>query len=130
MYLQHFGLTHAPLGKKSKTLWDNGQIEKLKTRFQWLLDSPGIGVLTAAPGVGKTVALRHITDSLNTHQHQIIYICETDFSRIDFYRQLAVCFGLSPRYRRTQQWKELKERITDLVEHKNRIFSKFSFKHI
>ncbi len=47
MYLQHFGLTHAPLGKKSKTLWDNGQIEKLKTRFQWLLDSPGIVVLTA-----------------------------------------------------------------------------------
>tara|TARA_B100001996_G_scaffold368850_1_gene341744 strand:+ start:1372 stop:1962 length:591 start_codon:yes stop_codon:yes gene_type:complete len=48
----------------------------------------------------------------------VIYVAETDFSRLEFYRQLAVAFGLMPRYRRTQQWKELKDRILDLMDNK------------
>jgi len=116
MYLSHFGLTHAPLGKKSKQLWNHSQLDTLKQRFQWLLDTPGIGVLTAEPGVGKTAALRHLTQALNPHQYQVIYVSETDFSRLDFYRQLAMRFGLEARYRRTEQWKELKSRICELRE--------------
>lgn len=119
MYLAHFGLTHAPLGKQSKQLWNHPQLDILRQRFQWLLDMPGIGVLTAEPGVGKTAALRHLTQALNPHQYQVIYIAETDFSRLDFYRQLAIRFGLEARYRRTQQWKELKNRIAELREVKH-----------
>ncbi len=40
MYLQHFGLKYAPLGKQCKTLWDDGQLKQLKQKFQWLLDAP------------------------------------------------------------------------------------------
>jgi len=119
MYLQHFGLTHAPLGKQCKKLWDGGQLKPLQQKFQWLLDSPGVGILTAEPGLGKTAILRHITSTLNTHQYKVVYISETDFSRLEFYRQLSVAFGLQPRYRRTQQWKELKERIVDLMDNKH-----------
>lgn len=120
MYLQHFGLTHAPLGKKCKTLWDkDGQLGELQTQFKWLLDSPGVGILTAEPGLGKTAMMRHLTAALSPHQYQVVYICETDFRRLEFYRQLAMKFGLEPRYRRTQQWKELKEHITDLMDNKN-----------
>lgn len=119
MYLQHFGLKHAPLGKQSKTLMDDGQLTQLKQKFQWLLDSPGVGVLTAEPGLGKTAMFRHLTATLNPHQYQVVYVSETDFSRLEFYRQLAIAFGLQSRYRRTQQWKELKERITDLMDNKH-----------
>jgi len=62
--------------------------------------------------------LRHITAALNPHQYQVVYVAETDFSRLEFYRQLATAFGLQPRYRRTQQWKELKNRIIDLMDNK------------
>ena len=54
MYRQHFGLTHAPLAKDCTDLWDDGTLALLAERFQWLLDSPGIGLLTGEPGVGKT----------------------------------------------------------------------------
>lgn len=118
MYLQNFGLTHAPLGKQCKILWDGGQMAELKQAFQWLVDEPGVGVLTADPGLGKTAMIRHITKTLNPHQYQVIYVAETDFSRLEFYRQLAVAFGLQSRYRRTQQWKELKDRIADLMDNK------------
>jgi type II secretory pathway predicted ATPase ExeA len=118
-HFQHFGLKHAPLGKSSRQLWQNEQLKTLENYFQWLTEVPGIGVLTAVPGIGKTAALRNLTQQLNPHQYHVVYIADTDFSRLDFYRQLAVNFGLEPRYRRTQQWQELKQRIDDLVTKKS-----------
>ena len=52
MYRQHFGLTAAPLANDRAELWDDGVLARLEERFNWLLQSPGIGLLTGAPGVG------------------------------------------------------------------------------
>ena len=65
MYLQHFGLRHPPLGKEATELWDDGAMAQLSERFAWLLQSPGIGLITGEPGVGKTAALRQITRNIN-----------------------------------------------------------------
>jgi len=43
MVLQHFGLTHYPLGKGNTELWDDGLLAQLNERFVWLLQSPGQG---------------------------------------------------------------------------------------
>ncbi|MFL9966159.1 ATP-binding protein [Paraburkholderia sediminicola] len=118
MYRQHFGLSSAPLDKDSTSLWDDGKLAHLKERFDWLLQSPGIGLLTGEPGVGKTAALRHITRSLNPHRHQIIYTAESDFGRIDLYRSLARGLGLEPSYRRAYLWRDIKQRITELVQNR------------
>ena len=116
MYLQHFGLTHAPLGKQVKQLWDDGDYSEIRQRFQWLLDSPGIGLLTGDAGVGKTAVLRQLTSSLNPHQYLLIYLPETDFGRIDIYRSLAFELGLEPAYRRSQLWRDIKARVLELVD--------------
>ena len=101
MFRHHFGLKNEPLGKGTTELWDDGHLTLLKERFQWLLDSPGLGLLTGEPGVGKTAALRHVTATLNPHRFQVIYLAETDFGRIDIYRSLALALGLEPAYRWT-----------------------------
>ena len=116
MYRQHFGLKHAPLGNQTPELWDDGALSTLQTRFQWLLDSPGVGLLTGAAGVGKTAALRQITQALNPHRYQVIYLAETDFGRLDLYRSLALALGLEPAYRRAQLWREIKARIQELAD--------------
>ena len=121
MYRQHFGLTHAPLGKECKELWNHEQLADLERQFTWLLKSPGLGLLTAEPGLGKTAALRKITASLNPHQYQVRYIAETDFGRIDFYRQLAVSLNLPPVFRRAQLWRDIKEYITHLATQKKHL---------
>ena len=72
MYLQHFGLRHPPLGKESTELWDDGAMVQFSERFAWLLQSPGIGLITGEPGVGKTAALRQITRHINPHRHQVL----------------------------------------------------------
>ena len=118
MYLAHFGLRHAPLGKDTSELWDDGALAQMRERFQWLLNSPGVGVLTGEPGVGKTAALRHLLQGVNPHRFQVIYLPETDFGRLDLYRSLALALGVDPPHRRAALWRELKARIVDLADNK------------
>lgn len=118
MYLQHFGLSHAPLGKELTEPWDDGALSALKQRFNWLLTSPGIGLITGEPGVGKTAALRSLTSTLNPHRYMVLYQAETDFGRIDIYRGLARALGLEPSYRRAQLWRDIKQRVHDLVDNR------------
>ena len=118
MYRRHFGLTHCPLSKQTKILWDDGALKSLNQRFNWLLESPGVGLLTGEPGVGKTAWIRQLTKALNPHRYQVIYLAETDFGRLDIYRQLALEFGLEPAYRRANLWRQIKEHIVQMVETK------------
>jgi type II secretory pathway predicted ATPase ExeA len=142
MYRQHFGLKAAPLDKAPCELWDDGALARLEERFLWLLQSPGIGLLTGEPGVGKTAALRRLASVLNPHRYQVIYLADqsagsglgtvtarrvkyrevfhqTDFGRTDLYRGLALALGLEPAYRRAQLWRDLKARILEQVDGKN-----------
>jgi type II secretory pathway predicted ATPase ExeA len=121
MYRHHFGLKSAPLDKGNSELWDDGTLTRLNDRFQWLLHSPGLGLLTGEPGVGKTAALRRLTQSLNPHRYQVIYLAETDFGRNDLYRSLALALGLEPAYRRAQLWRDLKACILERVDGQNRL---------
>jgi type II secretory pathway predicted ATPase ExeA len=118
MYLQHFGLRHAPLGKDNAELWDDGALAHLKERFNWLLQSPGVGLLTGEPGVGKTAALRSLTSGLNPHRYQVLYQAETDFGRFDIYRGLARALGVEPSYRRAQLWRDIKQRVHEMTDAK------------
>ena len=118
MVLQHFGLTQYPLGKAHAELWDDGMLARLNERFTWLLESPGVGLLTGEAGVGKTAALRQLTRALNPHRYQVVYLAETDFGRLDLYRSLALALGLEPAYRRAALWREIKARIEELADGK------------
>jgi len=118
VYLQHFGLRHPPLGKNLTEPWDDGVLAQLSQRFNWLLQSPGIGLLTGEPGVGKTAALRSLTQPLNPHRYQVLYQAETDFGRVDIYRSLARELGLEPSYRRAQLWRDIKQRVHEMVDSK------------
>jgi len=116
MYRKHFGLKHHPLGKESKTLWDDGRLAQVQQRFNWLLESPGVGLISGEPGVGKTALLRQLTRTLNPHRYKIIYTPETDFGRLDIYRNLGLALGLEPSYRRAAMWNELKAHIQHMVQ--------------
>jgi len=118
MVLQHFGLKHYPLGKTHTELWDDGLLDRLNQRFTWLLESPGVGLLTGEAGVGKTAALRQLTRALNPHRYQVIYLAETDFGRLDLYRSLALALGLEPVHRRAALWRDIKARIQELADGK------------
>jgi len=74
--LQHFGLKHLPLGKGVSDLWQDPPLTLLAQRFQALLETPGIGLLTGEPGVGKTAALRQLAHGLNPHRYLVVYLAD------------------------------------------------------
>jgi len=43
---------------------------------------------------------------------------ETDFGRVDIYRSLARELGLEPSYRRAQLWRDIKQRVHEMVDSK------------
>ena len=55
----------------------------------------------------------------NPHRYQLIYMAETDFGRVDIYRQLALSLGLEAAHRRSQLWRDIKARITELANAKH-----------
>lgn len=121
MIQQYFGLKHIPLAKNGPFLMENPSFSLLKERFNRLLEHPGIGLLTGEAGVGKTACLRHLCAGLNPHQYEVIYLAETQFTSYDVYRQIAQNFGLTPHYRFSQLWRDIKNHIRERIESKSRM---------
>lgn len=118
-YRSRFGLAHHPLPRDAagRTFFDqtSGYI-RLEAYFQELVDEPGLGLLTAEPGVGKTAAIRNLCAALPEPDFKVLYICDTAVSAFDLYRALALELGLKPSHRRAQLWWDLKRAIVHLVE--------------
>ncbi len=118
-YRSRFGLQHHPLPREAsgKSFFDQTRgYQRLEMYFQELLDEPGLGVLTAEPGVGKTAAIRNLCAQLPSPDFKTLYLCDTAVSAFDVYRALALELGLTPSHRRAQLWWDLKLAITHLVE--------------
>lgn len=121
-YRSRFGLTHHPLPRDAsgKSFFDQTTgYQRLEMYFQELLDEPGLGVLTAEPGIGKTAAIRNLCVQLPEPDFKVIYLCDTAISACDLYRALALEIGLKPSHRRAQLWWELKRAIVHLVEERH-----------
>lgn len=121
-YRRRFGLIHPPLprGAAGPAFFDQtAGYRRLEMYFQELLDEPGLGLLTADPGVGKTAALRNLCAQLPEPDFKVIYLCDTAVTAFDVYRTLALELGVTPHHRRGQLWVELKRAITHMVEERN-----------
>lgn len=119
MYRQRFGLTHAPFPRnaRAKTFFgDFDGYRRLERNFTMLCEEPGLGLLTAEPGVGKTAAIRNLTQALPRPQYRVLYLCDTSIGPLDLYRTLALELGLRPAHRRSVLWRELKETLMHMVD--------------
>jgi len=118
MYLQRFGLhSHVfPQGACGKTFTETARFALLRRRFLRLVHDPGLGVLSAEAGLGKTSAMRHLCGELPRPDYKVVYICDTATSPLAFYRQLAQDFGLDPHHRRDQLWRDIKQTVLRMVD--------------
>jgi len=119
LYSQRFDLTGVPFPKdaRDKAFFDDTEgFRRLARSFAMLTEEPGLAVLTAEPGVGKTAAIRQLASRLPRPQYRIIYLCDTAIGPVDVYRALALELGLTPAFRRAQLWRDIKESLLHLVD--------------
>lgn len=115
----HFDLAHHPFPKNAqgRTFFDDfTSYQRLAQWFQLLVEQPGLGVLTADPGVGKTAAVRNLCGQLPNPDYRVVYICNTSVSPLDLYRTLATELGLRPAHRRGQLWSDIKQALVQMVD--------------
>ncbi|MFC1482283.1 ExeA family protein [Myxococcota bacterium] len=119
MYRQRFGLTGHPLPKdaQGKTFFgETPGYRRLARYFAQHRQDPGLGVLWAEAGVGKTAAIRNQCASLPRPDFHVSYICDTAVSPLDLYRTLAGELGIRASHRRAQLWADIKAALVKLVD--------------
>lgn len=119
MYRQRFGLTALPFPKNARDkvfFREHEGYKRLERSFQMLCEEPGLGLLTAEPGVGKTASIRSLALALPRPQFRVIYLADTAIGPADVYRALAFELGLKPAFRRAALWRDLKEALLTMVD--------------
>jgi len=117
-YLQRFSLAHHvfPQDAEGESFFQTPSFPKLQRRFQMLSREPGLGLLVADVGVGKTSAMRTLCRALPRPDYQVVYLCDTAVSPLDLYRQLATELGVTPSHRRAHLWQNLKAAMAHMVD--------------
>ena len=118
-YRSRFGLIRHPLPRDAagpSYFSQTPGFAQLESHFHDLLDEPGLGLLTAEPGVGKTAAIRNICSQLPSPDYLVVYLCDTAGSPCDFYRTLAVELGLPTSQRKSQLWNDIKGALANLID--------------
>ena len=118
-YRARFGLTHHPLPRDAAgpTYFPQTPgFAQLESQFHDLLDEPGLALLTAEAGVGKTAAIRNLCSQLPSPDYLVVYLCDTAGSPCDFYRCLAVELGLKASQRKSQLWNDIKAALANLLD--------------
>ena len=117
-----FGLTGFPLPKNAqgKTFYDKSPgYGRFQRHFEQLREDPGLGVLSAEAGVGKTAAIRNECAQLPKPDYLVLYFCDTNVSPLDLYRALASELGVRLSHRRGQLWADIKKTLVHLVDERH-----------
>ena len=122
MFRSFYGLTINPFDKSLavKHAFNSKDHRNMIDRLNYLQKTRGVGVFTAAPGMGKTYALHCFADALNPNIAELSYICLSTVSINEFYRQLCLELGLEPLSRRADMFKSIQERVRYLLKEKKK----------
>ncbi|PRQ07216.1 ExeA family protein [Enhygromyxa salina] len=99
LWQTHFNLDCAPFSKDvaDDQLWLPSSKLVLVDELVEALESRGHVLLVGEPGVGKTCTLRALRPRLSETEYRLTYCHNATLGRRDFYRQLCMALGLSPR---------------------------------
>lgn len=120
-YHTRYGLEFNPFVKNSKEiLVDTKESKEVSFRLDYLAKTKGFGLLTGAPGRGKTTAIRNWAAHLNPSLHQVIYSSLSTLTVQDFYRNLAQELGAQPAFRKPDNFRLIQSEITRLALEKRK----------
>lgn len=111
-----YGLEFNPFLKNSKEiLFEGTEYKEAKFRLDYLADTRGFGLLTGAPGRGKTTLVRTWSAGLNHSLYKVVYSSLSTLTVNEFYRNLAVSLGAQAAYQKTENFHIIQNEINRLV---------------
>ena len=117
MFKSYWSMSKDPFSKEIdvRDVFKSEDIRQPSERLSHLCKYPGIAVITAYPGSGKTLGLRIFKEGLNPNLYKFIYQKITNVSEAEFFRMMAEKFGLEPSYRKGDNIEKISERMKKLA---------------
>jgi general secretion pathway protein A len=117
-WLSHFGLREAPFSKEidAQELWAPSSRVRVVDDLVDACSERGHVLLTGEPGVGKTCVLRTLKRRLPEAGFRLTYCHNATLGRRDFYRQLCLALGLSPKATAAAVFFEVSSHVQQLGE--------------
>ena len=93
----HFGFKKDPFPQNVavKDLYPLPALKPLEQRVFFAINQKAISVITGDVGSGKSTSLRYVSSKCHTSEYELISIVGGNFSPMELYRQILLCFGLS-----------------------------------
>jgi len=125
MFKAYYSFLKNPFDKQSlseKDAFVSKDHKEAIDRLSFLKNVRGIGILTAAPGYGKTFALRCFAKGLDRNLHEVAYLCLSTVSITEFYRQFCTALGIDAPHGKPAMFKAIQDRLFHLFKEKKKPF--------
>ena len=122
MYLVIYGLQFDPFSKREQAKvapYFSADFREGYGRLDFLKDSGGIGVLTSAPGMGKTYCMKVFADGLDPKQYCMRYISLSALSDSEFYRLINISVGGHGVGRKAKLFREFHDNVWEMYRERN-----------
>ena len=111
-----YGMEFNPFLKNAKEILYSGtEYKEALFRLDYLAKTKGFGLLTGAPGRGKTTLVRDWSSKLSPSLYKVIYTSLSTVTVNDFYRNLAFSLGAQAAYRKTENFHAIQGEINRLA---------------
>jgi type II secretory pathway predicted ATPase ExeA len=120
MWESFFGFKKTPFSDSpdAKQLFTSAAWLQAKARLDFLLQHPGVGLLTGEVGAGKSTAARVFAAALNPNLHKVLYLHFSCATPLDLLRQIALALDLEPAHFRGDLVRQIADAITRLNQSK------------
>ncbi len=116
-----YGLEFNPFLKNSREiLFESNEYREALFRLNYLARTKGFGILTGAPGRGKTTIVRNWSSKLNPSLYKVVYTSLSTVTVNEFYRDLAFSLGAQAAYRKTENFHAIQDEISRLSVEKKK----------
>lgn len=111
-YYSRYGLDFDPFIKNSKDIIiETSDYKEIIYRLNFLLNNKGFGVVTGAPGRGKTTVIRDFVKGLNPSLFKVTYTSLSTLTLSEFYRHLTMEMGLESMSKKSDNFKLIQNEI-------------------
>ena len=93
-------------------LFKHDQLEELRALIGSAIHKKAMALVTGPPGVGKTTAVRSVTDELPGHKYLPIYLGQ-DQNSVNVMRRFAHSLGIQPNHLRTRVLLQVSQWLMD-----------------